>query len=289
MIETELITIVEYRHGRIATFRKDRTIGRALRDNGEFGEDLVRAASAALETGDVVVDVGANIGTVSIPLAQKVGPRGIVYAIEPQRMFHACLCTNLLLNDLGNVRPIHAAAGARSGEIEVLQIDVGKVANFGAVGIDRAGTPERVRLIRVDDLGLDRCAVLKIDVEGLDWFVLQGAAETVARFRPVVFVEAKSGPLTRQIIAWLLAMDYRLQWQFCRFVTAKPFRGNPPPVEERGNLGDVNIVAVPQERRRLFDLPDCRQPDAEWSADYAAWRATRKRKKRAAADEEAAA
>jgi FkbM family methyltransferase len=280
MIESELVTTVEFRHGRIATFRHDRTIGQALRDHGEFGEDMVRALLAALQPGDVAIDVGANIGAMTVPMARKVGPRGRVVAIESQRMFHACLCANLLLNDLTGVDAIHAAAGARTGDIAVPQIDVTKVANFGAVGIDEEGRPERVRLMRIDDLGLERCAVLKSDVEGLDWFVLQGAAETIARFRPVIFMEAKAGPLTRQAIAWLHAMDYGTQWHFCRFISTKPLRGKAPPPKEEGALGDINIVAVPREHKRLYDLPDCASPDGDWKADYERWREQRADRRR---------
>ena len=283
MIETELISVVEFRHGRIATFRHDRTIGRALRNYGEFGEDMVRALLAALKPGDVAVDIGANIGTMALPMARHVGAAGRVVAIEPQRMFHACLCANLLLNDLVNVQAIHAAAGARSGTLDVAQIDVSKTANFGAVGIDKGGPRETVRLLRVDELGLDRCAVLKIDVEGLDWFVLQGAAETVARFRPVILMEAKQGPLTRQAIRWLQDMDYGTQWHFCRFVSAKPLRGKPVSLAGGGNPGDVNLVAVPLERKQLYDLPQCAGPDADWQEDYRRWRDARGRRKAAAA------
>lgn len=282
MIDNELLSVVEFRHGRIATFRNDRTIGRSLRTYGEFGEDMVRALLAALKPGDVAVDIGANIGTMALPMARRVGAQGLVVAVEPQRLFHACLCTNLLLNDLLNVQAIHAAAGARSGMLDVAQIDVRQTANFGAVGIDKEGRRESVRLLQIDELGLDRCAVIKIDVEGLDWFVLQGAAETVARFRPVVFMEAKQGPLTRQAIRWLHEMEYATQWHFCRFVTSKPMRGKLPSGKDSANPGDVNIVAVPLERKRLYDLPECASADADWQSDYDAWRDARRRKRAAA-------
>lgn len=272
--ETGLVRISEFRHGRLLHFRNDTGIGQCLERYGEFGEDEVRAMRQLVRAGDIVVDVGANIGTVAVPLAKRVGPTGTVYAIEAQRLFHSCLSANALLNDLFNLRAIHAAAGDRAGEMEIAAFDVAKEANFGAAKAHAVGPRERVRVLRVDDLDLPACALIKIDVEGMDFAVIRGAYETICRHRPAIYFEAKAGFATRQAIKLLMDLEYRVFWHFCRFVGGRPRRGGAVPPELR-HLGDINALALPAEEGRAASLPECLSPDAMWRDDYAAWNAAR--------------
>ncbi len=254
------------RHGVMAFLRSDDTIGHSLDRYGEFAESENRLMTALLRPGDTALDIGANVGTVTLPLARQVGPTGQVFAFEPQRLIFQALCAALALNGLTNVRAVHAAVGRDSGTIRVPALDPGRPGNYGAFVVRPEETVgEKVACLTVDALELRRCDLMKIDVEGQDFEVLLGAEHTVARCRPHVYMEAKKCPGTPAAIAWLLARDYRCYWHFAAFFSPDNYRGVAENVF--GPRGDINLLAMPSEKGQAR-LPVILSPDADWQADY---------------------
>jgi hypothetical protein len=78
-------------------------VGGSLQKYGEFSVGEQDLFHAILQRGELVVEVGANIGAHTIELARLVGPEGEVHAFEPQRIVFQTLCANLALNQLTNV------------------------------------------------------------------------------------------------------------------------------------------------------------------------------------------
>src|SRR5512146_3600825 len=70
----------------------------AMVNFGEYAPVETDVLTSLVRLGDTVIDVGANIGAMSIALANVVGNRGKVIAIEPQRVCFMCLCANVALN-----------------------------------------------------------------------------------------------------------------------------------------------------------------------------------------------
>jgi FkbM family methyltransferase len=134
----------------------------------------------------VVVDAGANIGNHTVYFALVCGAR-LVHAFEPMRVAFATLRRNIALNGLTNVVAHNKALGARDGSAEVLRHPE---TNTGAtaLSLDRPGA---YPVTTIDSLGLDRCDLIKIDVEGSQLAVLDGATATLARCRPLVWVELR--------------------------------------------------------------------------------------------------
>jgi FkbM family methyltransferase len=129
------------------------------------------------EEGDVAVDVGANVGEVSIILSQGSGPRGRVFAFEPNPRIYQYLLGNLALNRCDNVITANLAVGASSGPVRMSdgkRDDMNRVIEDGA--IELPCTTLDTHLPEVD-----RIAFIKIDVEGSELRVLQGATNTLAR------------------------------------------------------------------------------------------------------------
>jgi FkbM family methyltransferase len=254
------------RHGPMAFLRCDDTIGRSPDQYGEFAKSENHLMTALVRPGDTVLDVGANVGTVTLPLARQVGPAGHVFAFEPQRLILQALCATLTLNGLTNVRAIHAAVGRESGTLRVPALDATRPGNYGAFAVKPGETVgEKVPLTTLDSLELTHCDLVKIDVEGQDYEVLLGAEQTVARCRPHVYMEAKKGPGTPAAIAWLLARDYRCYWHFAAFFSPDNYRGVAENVF--GPRGDINLLAMPVEKGQA-SLPIIRGPDADWEVDY---------------------
>src|SRR3990172_2881357 len=113
-VATRHVTIARCRYGPMMWLNSDRVIGECLRLYGEFAEGEVRLLLSLLKPGDVVLDAGAHIGTLAVPLALAVGAQGRVIAFEPQRMSYACLCANLTKRGLHWAEARRGALGARA-------------------------------------------------------------------------------------------------------------------------------------------------------------------------------
>jgi FkbM family methyltransferase len=163
-----------------------------------------------LKPGDVVVDVGANIGDTVLAAAAQVGPTGRVIAIEPHPRTFRYLQDNVALNRVNNVETIGVAAGAAPGTVAF--------SNDRRDDMNRVdGGPLQVRVERLDDLvrAVGKVALLKIDVEGYEKFVLEGAPSLLQRTRCVHFeVSAlhfpRFGYRTRDVLGLLSAAGFSL-------------------------------------------------------------------------------
>ena len=83
------------RHGLMLYFNTDEYVGRSLQFCGEWAEIECEVFSQIVTPGMTVVEVGSNVGSHTLCLARLVGPRGVVYAFEPQRLLFQQLCANL--------------------------------------------------------------------------------------------------------------------------------------------------------------------------------------------------
>lgn len=160
---------------------------------------LLRRALTLLGQDCIFLDIGANFGTYSLALAPYTAR---VHAFEPQRIICNMLAGSVALNGLSNVWCHNVAVGDRMDRIEIPQFDYNQTLNFGSIEFgpeqrealtqQRAHDPTRVEfvpLVTIDSFGFARADIMKIDAEGMEMAVLDGAAETIARCRPVLYVE----------------------------------------------------------------------------------------------------
>jgi FkbM family methyltransferase len=158
--------------------------------------------------GVVALDCGANIGVFTVEWAKAMTGWGSVLAIEAQERIYYALAGNIALNNCFNARALHAAVLATSGTLAIPVPDYGRPATFGSLELraspeaEEIGqpvdySPDRlmhVPAISIDALSLSRLDLLKIDVERMELEVLQGAATTIGRLRPVIIVERLKAP-----------------------------------------------------------------------------------------------
>lgn len=149
---------------------------------------LVELFPRHVKPGTTVIDAGAHIGTHTLALAKLAGPEGRVYAFEPQRKIYRELVYNMRLNGAANVVPLRVALGERAGVIEMAQATPG---NEGGTQVGLGG--DRAELRTLDSFGFRNVSFIKIDVEGFEDQVLDGARQTIQRNRPAILIEIQGG------------------------------------------------------------------------------------------------
>ena len=191
----------------------DAVQGSILRASGFFEGDLLEAVRPLIAPGGVIVDAGANIGNHTVFFAMFCGAAEVI-AFEPMRRTFEVLDRNIHLNDLRNVRAVNQALGEAPGSA-ALAYYAGS--NMGGTTLEMAGGDYPVTTI--DALELPRLDFLKVDVEGNHVPVLRGAARTLARCRPTIWVELR--PARGEVEsgeAALQALGYRRVGQVGRSV-----------------------------------------------------------------------
>ena len=227
----------------------------------EYCPHLLAFLRTIIREGDIVVDVGANIGAVSVPMAGMVGRSGHVVAIEPQPLVSRVLSANLVLNARWNATVINAAVGDYMGTVNVPVLDPEKPNVYGGLGLQDFTSGAAVPLITVDSLALQRLNVLKIDVEGHEEAVLNGAVDTLARCRPAVIAEAEVDGLAEKVIAFAHAHGYVPHWLTTQYTNRA----------DEGIWRDcvsVDMLLWPKERP-LVNLP--RATGSDWRAEVMDW------------------
>jgi FkbM family methyltransferase len=231
----------------------DNFIGRALDLYGEYCEVECEMFRRFVRPGAVAVDVGANLGAHTVFFARQVTPSGTVAAFEPQRILFQTLCANLALNDLGNVFAFQQAVGAKRDFLVVPPLDYTRETNFGSVALRNYRSGEPVAVVRLDDLNLPACDFLKVDVEGMEREVLEGAMALIGRFKPVMYVE-NDLPHKREALARFVdALGYKMYWHQPPYFNPANFFGNRDNVF--GGLVATNMVCIHRDvPRELADL-----------------------------------
>lgn len=224
--------IVNGRHGRFF-IQDDAYIGRSLSLYGEYSEGEVALFRHFVGARSVVVEAGANIGALTVPLAKMASH---VIAIEPQPENRDLLRRNVGANDVGTKIDIRrCAVGARNGKTTIPELRELSHRNFGAVEIGNGRLP--VTVIMIDDIvGAMHVDFIKIDVEGSEREALLGARQTIERCRPVLYVECDRPDKAPALMALLHEYGYSM-WHH------QPPLFNPDNHFKNGNNAFGNIVS----------------------------------------------
>jgi FkbM family methyltransferase len=231
---------------------------------GVYNEPFVRPLLPFLRSGGVVLDVGANLGFITVPLAlaaKRLGGR--VVAVEPFKANADWLTDNLRLNQVEDVVTV-VNAGLSSTPREavlLLREDFATGAGVGAASVAEDASDDRypqraaIRLDTLDrlwpTLGNPRLDVIKIDIDGHEDRFLEGGAHTIASHRPVILMEVcrdfwqRRGLDFDQLITGLLPPRYRF------------FSSRITEYKSLADCHESDVFIVPEERsveesRKLF-------------------------------------
>lgn len=194
---------------------------------GAFEKSTVQTLRKLVRPGDIVFDIGANIGAHTLGLAMDVGPRGRVFAFEPTDFAFAKLERNLALNPELRARTdarqvLLAAEPTAPCQAEIyaswpLRTDApvhpkhrGRLATTTGASVDTLDS-------LVEREGIERLNLIKIDVDGAEYPVLMGGVRTIKKFRPTLvmemspYVHAEQNQSFEALVALLQEYGYSLQ------------------------------------------------------------------------------
>lgn len=240
------------RYGNMFWPDNDRWVGRSLDLYGEFSESEVAMLRQVLKPGSIIIEAGAEIGGVTVGLADAVGERGIVVAFEPQPHYFDYLFENAKMR---RIYPINAALGAEDGFLDIACVEKCKVFAHGM----KQDAPDKfqARKVSIDSFCFDadflsnhdKVALIKVDVDGMEHEILKGAEKTIDRCRPVLYVEYDKPDEYREMIPWIHGKGYRIYEHQARLYNKDNFKANP--VNVFGRTVSLMLLCIPNER---YDL-----------------------------------
>lgn len=237
------------RFGKLVHTTTDRCIGRSLREYGEWAPGETRLLSQLIRPGDIILDIGANIGFHTLFFSRMTGPAGRVHAFEPESHNRELLSVNKLINGLDNVT-VHASLAGPVTEVVRHFRPVVDSENRGATYFERSEGDTELPLYQValDDLRLKRCDLVKIDVEDQELLVIEGMRSLLQHQRPIVFFEQRSPLRFAEIMAVFRTYGYTCFWSVTQAFPAGNIYGNETDFFKGAT--ETNVLAVPGEAVR---------------------------------------
>jgi len=184
-------------------------VGAQLMENGAYDPlEIGQLAQILIEKrrlygdGVMVVDCGANVGVHTVEWGRLMRKWGSILSFEAQERIYYALAGNVALNNLFNVKAMHAAVSNKQGEWKISCPNYTIPSSYGSFELKKSDHNEFigqaidydkkeciVPLVTIDQFDLSRCDLLKIDVEGMEEEVLEGAWKTITTFQPVLCIE----------------------------------------------------------------------------------------------------
>jgi FkbM family methyltransferase len=240
------------RYGTFSFYEDDRYIGRALSRYGEYSEGEAQLYRKLIKPGDTVVEVGANIGALTLALADIVGSEGKVIAFEPQPENFALLVQNTKDNAFeGIVTAYSIGAGCAVSTARIPALTEVANHNYGGVeiGTGMLGVSVQPLDSRLTEVSPD---FIKIDVEGMEADVLRGAIETIKKHRPLLYIENDRKDKSDELMRLIASLDYRMFEH--KPLIYEPKNWNDAPIApEDANIVSLNLLCIPTEKRREYE------------------------------------
>jgi len=187
----------------------------------EIYEDRVYERFFRVEEGDVVVDVGANVGVFTLKAWKQAGQRGKVVSFEPESRNYKRLCRNIGINGCANVFPVNAAVSDFDGVADFYIKDVSlqhtllprTTLSHDTQTVTTRKVEARTLLSVLEELGMNRIDFLKVDAEGAELEVLRGSEKLLSskRIRKVSVATYHSREETGVISNFLRSLGYSVR------------------------------------------------------------------------------
>lgn len=173
---------------------------------GSYESDIQQTLARHLQPGDKVFDVGAHLGFFTLLMSRLVGHEGQVVSVEPDPFMGPRLQENVRINNATNVTVVKAAVGAAVLERRFSAGQgggIGHIADDGDVVVEGTTVDQLSERFGTPDL-------VKIDVEGGELEVLEGAREVLSQKKPSLIVELHSDQIRQRAMQLLEQHEYEI-------------------------------------------------------------------------------
>jgi FkbM family methyltransferase len=196
-----------------------------------------------LNEGDIFIDIGANLGIMTLVASENVGPNGHVLAFEPSGRIRERFLKNIALNDVHNVTPYPYALGAMHGSAFLWNSANGNIGESRVYHSAKSGA-EQIEIRTLDELvegkyAPSRIRVIKIDVEGNELDVLRGAVRILESATNVALIVENNDP---EVFNFL---KQRFSFKPMRFLNSKFSDAQLCIIDDPSGISsDENIVYI---------------------------------------------
>jgi FkbM family methyltransferase len=229
---------------------------------GFYSRDIVLALDRLLSPGMVVLDVGANIGEVSLCAAKRVGTKGCVFSFEPMPEIYRTLKKNFSLNHMSQAHPIDIGISDAEGEAPIYRADSMFKDGTQHLGLGTlypmAGRNTPVKTIRLTTIDafaashqLNRVDLIKVDAEGAELKALIGGDQTLRKLKPSVILELQRDSAEASGCSAGEILEYLNHHRYSVFTIGRNAKLH---ALERNNLKSF---------QNILCIPPCRKPNHE--------------------------
>jgi FkbM family methyltransferase len=252
--------VVDCRDGKFIANKNDMYVGRSLIKYGEFSYQEMDAFKLTCAPNDVIVEIGANIGAHTVGLAKIAGTGGRVVAIEPQPVIFQNLCGNISINSLTNVDCLNLLMSNEEGTGYIPPYNYAADGNFGSAELAETDSGHEIPKARLDDIfQYPRLKMLKIDVEGMERFVIEGAEEVIRTHKPILFVENDRLENSQALIEHIFGLGYDLWWHISPLFSENNFNGDTENIYK--GIVSANMVGIHRSVNTKVDLTKVENSD----------------------------
>ena len=224
----------------------DTYVGRSLLKYGEYSNGEMEIFRQVLRPGSLAVEVGANIGAHTVEISKLAGPSGAVFALSSRSAWCSRRFAPILRStNASTYSPSRRPSGRKPGPILVPAPNPARERNFGGISLPGATQGEPVPLLTLDSIELPACHLLKVDVEGMEVEVLEGARNTISKLRPIMYLENDRKERSQELLGLVLGLGYDAYWHLPPLYNPDNFAGDREDLFPGTVSG--NIFCVPSE------------------------------------------
>ncbi len=230
-------------------------IGKCFELYGEYSESEVSIFKSYVTLGNYVIDVGANMGDLTLPLSEIVGATGRIFAYESHPEVFNMLCANLAMNDIKNVKVINAFV-ADNPNVDTSSSVWGKYAYVSENW--------ETTFVPLDAMKLEQLNFIKVDVDGSELAVLRSGLASIKKFRPILYFENDIKEKSQALLAFVLALGYRIFFHPAPIFQPDNYLRNPVNAWAPKNIVSLMMLALPPKVMAPQGLREVKSSDEWW-------------------------
>ena len=208
------------KHGIFSFYDNDKYVGKSLSEYGEWSESEVELIKGLVTKNEVIIEIGSNIGTHTVPLAKHLSNGGKIYAFEQQSQNRKLLEQNIKDNDIENVQISKIAISSKEGKAYMNTFANDKLSNYGDARIfrDEFDNSECVQVKTLDEFfynnfdGENSVRLIKFDVQGQELNVIIGSEKLINEYKPILYLENDNIETSKKLIDKIKSLGYIMFW-----------------------------------------------------------------------------